>query len=277
MKKTVLITGASSGIGEACTRLFAQNDWNVIATMRNPSAKTDLGQLNGVLVTRLDVQDLDSIGQAIEAGLAKFGRIDVLVNNAGYGQYGLFESIPRTKIREQFEVNVFGVMDVTRAILPHFRHNQAGVIINVSSGAGIFTLPMISLYCASKFALEGFSEAQAYELASQNIVVKLVEPHGGVTSTSFNERAAKDQSKDRALKDYDEFEQRTSEAFGRMSAARMLSAEDVAKVIYGAATDGTDQLRYLVGNDTRGFIKARQEMSEQDYVTLMRSWFLPKM
>ena len=91
MKKTVLITGASSGIGEACARIFAQNDWNVVATMRNLSAKVDLSQLSGVFVTWLDVQELDSIGQAIEAGLAKFGRIDVLVNNAGYGQYGLFE------------------------------------------------------------------------------------------------------------------------------------------------------------------------------------------
>jgi hypothetical protein len=98
-----------------------------------------------------------------------------------------------------------------------------------------------------------------------------------VTSTSFNSRAARDESKDPSLKDYDEFVKRTSEAFARMSAARMLSAEDVAKVIYGAATDGTDQLRYLVGNDTRGFIKTRQEMSEQDYVKFMRSWFLPKL
>jgi len=163
---------------------------------------------------------------------------------------------------------------VTRGILPHFRSNKEGVIIKVGSGAGILTLPMISLYCASKFALEGFSKALAYELASQNIVVKLVEPHGGVASTSFNERSARDQAlRSRTMTN---LSQRPSDAFARMSAARMLSAEDVAKVIYGAATDGTDQLRYLVGNDTRGFIKARQEMSEQDYVTFMRSWFLPK-
>jgi NAD(P)-dependent dehydrogenase (short-subunit alcohol dehydrogenase family) len=276
MKKTVLITGASSGIGKATAEVFARNEWNVVATMRKLHTDRGLANSSGLLVTRLDVQDRDSIGQAIEAGLAKFGRIDVLVNNAGYGQYGLFEAIPREKVQEQFDVNVFGVMDVTRAILPHFRRNRAGVIINVSSGAGIFTLPMISLYCASKFALEGFSEALAYELASQNIVVKIVEPHGGVTGTSFNERSARDQAKDPSLKDYDEFVQRTNEAFARMSAARMLSAEAVAKVIYGAATDGTDQLRYLVGNDTRGFIKARQEMSDKDYVTFMRSWFLPK-
>jgi NAD(P)-dependent dehydrogenase (short-subunit alcohol dehydrogenase family) len=276
MKSTALITGASSGIGKATAETFLRNQWNVVATMRKPSADCGLPPSSGLLITRLDVQDRESIGQAIEAGLEKFGRIDVLVNNAGYGQYGLFEAIPREKVQEQFDVNVFGVMDVIRATLPQFRRNRTGVIINVSSGAGIFTLPMISLYCASKFALEGFSEALAYELASQNIIVKIVEPHGGVTGTSFNERSARDQSKDSLLKDYDEFVQRTGEAFARMSAARMLSAEDVAKVIYGAATDGTDQLRYLAGNDTRGFIKARQEMPEQDYVTFMRSWFQSK-
>ena len=110
-----------------------------------------------------------SVGMMVT--IARFGRIDALINNAGFGRYGLFEAIPREKIQEQFDVNVFGVMDVTRAILPHFRKNKGGMIVNVSSGAGIFTLPMISLYCATKYALEGFSESLAYELASQNIGV----------------------------------------------------------------------------------------------------------
>jgi NAD(P)-dependent dehydrogenase (short-subunit alcohol dehydrogenase family) len=233
--------------------------------------------MNDMLVTRLNVQDRDSIKQAIETGIARFGRIDALINNAGYGQYGLFEAIPREKIQEQFDVNVFGVMDVTRAILPHFRKNQGGLIINISSGAGIFTLPMISLYCASKFALEGFSEALAFELASQNIVVKLVEPHGGVTSTSFSERAGQDNADDASLTDYDNFVAHTKEAFANMTAARTTSADEVAKVIYDAATDGTDRLRYLVGDDSRGFIKARQELSDQDYVDFMRSRFQPKL
>jgi NAD(P)-dependent dehydrogenase (short-subunit alcohol dehydrogenase family) len=276
VKKTVLITGASSGIGNAAARLFESKDWNVVATMRSPTAGTDLVNLGDVLVTRLDVRDRDSIDQAIEAGIARFGRIDVLINNAGYGQYGLFEAIPREKIQEQFDVNVFGVMDVTRAILPHFRKNQAGMIINISSGAGIFTLPMISLYCSSKFALEGFSEALAYELASQNIVVKIVQPHGGVTSTSFSERAAQDHAEEASLTDYADFVARTNEAFAGMVAARAMSADDVAVAVYDAATDGTDRLRYPVGDDSRGFVKARRQMSDQDYVDFMRSRFLPR-
>jgi NAD(P)-dependent dehydrogenase (short-subunit alcohol dehydrogenase family) len=273
MKKTVLVTGASSGIGKAVARIFASSDWNVVATMRNPAREADLVNQGDVLVTRLDVKDRDSVDQAIGAGIARFGKIDALINNAGFGQYGLFEAIPREKVQEQFDVNVFGVMDVTRAILPHFRKNKTGLIINISSGAGIFTLPMLSLYCAAKFALEGFSEALAYELASQKIVVKIVEPHGGVTSTSFNERTAREFARDASLSDYDDFVTRTNEAFARMIAARSKSSDDVAQVIYDAATDGTDRLRYLVGDDSRGFIKARKEMSDQDYIDFMRSRF----
>src|SRR5438445_735070 len=149
-KKTALITGASSGFGKAAAKLFGENGWNVVATMRRPEAERELVGLDDMLVTRLDVQDQTSIAEAIEAGIARFGRIDALINNAGFGLFGLFEATPRAKVREQFDVNVFGVMDVTRSILPHFRENKGGLILNVSSGAGVFALPMISLYCASK-------------------------------------------------------------------------------------------------------------------------------
>lgn len=274
MKRTVLITGTSSGIGLAAAKRFAGSGWNVVATMRSPEKDTELGQIPDVLVTRLDVQDLDSMAPAIEAGIRRFGRIDALVNNGGYGQYGLLEALTREQIRAQFDVNVFGVMDLTRAILPHFRKNKGGTLINVSSGAGMFTLPMISMYCASKFALEGFSEAISYELASQNITVKLVTPHGGVTSTSFNARTAAGSASDSTLTDYNDFVDNTAKAFAAMTAASNMSSDDVAQVIYGAATDGSDQLRYLVGNDARGFVRARREMSEDDYIAFMRSHFV---
>jgi NAD(P)-dependent dehydrogenase (short-subunit alcohol dehydrogenase family) len=203
-KKTVLITGTSTGFGKASTRHFAAAGWNVVATQRSPQAETELVSLPSVLVTRLDVQDRGSIEQAIEAGIARFGKIDVLINNAGFGLFGVFESTPRAKLQEQFDVNVFGVMDVTRALLPHFRQQGAGVIINVSSGAGVFTLPLLSGYCASKFALEGFSEALSYELASQNIVVKIVEP-GGVISTNFGQRSGSEAGQTTPIADYEAF------------------------------------------------------------------------
>ncbi|BCP54628.1 short-chain dehydrogenase/reductase [Kaistia sp. 32K] len=273
MKQTVLVTGASSGIGQAAVRLFAGKGWNVVATMRNPERDADFAGLDDVLVARLDVEDQASIQSAIAAGIERFGRIDALVNNAGYGQYGLFEALPREVIQRQFDVNVFGVMDVTRAVLPHFRANRSGVVLNVSSGAGLFTLPLISLYCASKFALEGFSEALSYELASQNITVKLVIPHGGVAATRFSERSAEDFVTDPALADYDDFVARSNAAFAQMGSARTMTSADVAEVIFGAVTDGTDRLRYLVGDDARGFVKARRTLDDADYVEFMRSHF----
>ncbi len=272
MTKTVLITGTSSGIGRAVANHFANQGWNVIATMRTPGDGQGFFDKPNIYVARLDVQNQDTIKEAVDRGLERFGHIDVLVNNAGYGQYGIFEAIPREKIMEQFQVNVFGLMDVIRAVLPSMRKARQGVIINLSSGAGIFTLPMISLYCASKFAVEGFSEALSYELGALGITVKIIEPHGGVSDTNFNARSAADIAR-AGLGDYDAFIKRSSEAFAKMSAARSIDADDVAKAIYDAATDGTDRLRYLVGNDTRGFIKARAEMADQDYVAFMRAHF----
>lgn len=273
MSKTILITGASSGIGNASALLFAERGWNVIATMRNPERAADLQDSAKIFVTRLDVADRATIGPAVTAGLERFGTIDVLLNNAGYGLYGLFEATPREQILQQFDVNVFGVMDVIREVLPHMRAKHAGTIINVSSGAGIFTLPMISLYSASKFALEGFSEAVSYELASQNIVMKIVEPHGGITSTNFSERSAAEASATGELPDYDAFVARTNAIFETMRDARTLDAKDVAQVVYEAATDGTSRLRYRVGDENRDVIRAHDELSDEEYVAFMRSRF----
>jgi NAD(P)-dependent dehydrogenase (short-subunit alcohol dehydrogenase family) len=272
--RTVLITGASSGFGLSAARLFARQGWNVVATMRQPEAGAELAALGShVLVTRLDVQDPTSIDAAITAGIERFGRIDVLVNNAGFGLFGIFETTPREKIREQFDVNLFGVMDVTRALLPHLRAQRAGVVINVSSGAGVFGLPMISLYTASKFALEGFSESLSHELASQNIVVKIVEP-GGVVTTGFGPRSAAEASQQAAVPaDYDSFVAGTLQVFDGLRSARLATPEDVARVILEAASDGTDRLRYVATQDIEPLVKARRETSEDAYIALMRRTF----
>lgn len=273
MTQTVLMTGASSGLRKAAAGLSASNGWNVVATMRHPAAGRALGARRNVLVTRLDVRDPASIDEAIEAGISAFGRTDVVINNAGFGLFGVFEATPREKVREQFEVNVSGAMDVTRALLPHFRSNRAGVIVNVSSGAGVFTLPMISLYCASKFALEGFSEALTYELSPLGIAVKIVEP-GGVATTNFARRSGDEAGQIAAPPDYDDFVAATDVIFAGVRDEAPATEGDVAKVIYQAATDGSDRLRYVATTDILPLVQARRETSEQRYIALLRSRFM---
>jgi NAD(P)-dependent dehydrogenase (short-subunit alcohol dehydrogenase family) len=272
MSNTVLITGGSTGIGKTTALYFAEKGWNVIATMRTPEAAEGLGAQPNILITRLDVQDHASVKAAVETGIFHFGRIDGLINNAGFGLFGLFETTPPEKIQEQFDVNLFGLMDVTRAVLPHFRQNKSGIILNIGSGAGIFGLPMLSLYCASKFALEGFSEALSYELASQNIIVKMIEP-GGVVSTNFGRRSAAEAVQNDSIPDYSDFVAQTAALFAVLRVSRKASELDVAEVIYRAATDGTNQLRYVATADIEPLVRARRETSEPEYIAFMRSQF----
>lgn len=138
---TILITGASTGIGRATAELFHANGWNVVATMRNPAAGADLAELGNVIVERLDVTDHASIETAVAAGLERFGSIEVVFNNAGYGAYGPLEAFPMDRIERQFDTNVIGLLAVTKALIPHFRDNRAGTIVNVSSIGGQMTFP----------------------------------------------------------------------------------------------------------------------------------------
>lgn len=268
MSKTVLITGSSSGFGRDTALAFLREGWNVAATMRTPRE-----DLPGAFVPKLDVQDRSSIDSAVAATIERFGSLDVLVNNAGFGLFGVFEETPRERLVEQLDVNVLGVMDVTRAVLPQMRKQRSGVIVNVSSGAGVFALPMISAYSASKFALEGFSESLWYELAPLGIRVKIAEP-GGVTSTRFGERSAAEAAHARAIPDYAEFLQKAHATFERLRKSRALAtSEGVARGIFEAATDGTDQLRYVLSQDIAPLVSKRRESSEREYIEFMRGNF----
>lgn len=141
MAQTILITGASTGIGRATAEYFQQQGWNVIATMRTTEKGAELGELDNVLVTRLDVTDPASIAQAVAVGIEAFGRIDVLLNNAGYGAFGPLEAFPMENIRRQFDTNVIGLLETTKAMLPHMRQQQSGHIVNVSSMGGKIAFP----------------------------------------------------------------------------------------------------------------------------------------
>ncbi|MFN5458491.1 MAG: SDR family oxidoreductase [Bacteroidota bacterium] len=247
MNKTILITGASSGIGKESAKFFQSKGWNVIATMRNPDNENELKQLKNVLVTKLDVLDLTSIENAIKEGIQKFNKVDVLLNNAGYGAYGPLESFPRERILRQFNTNVIGLLDVTRAILPHFRKNKSGMIINVSSMGGKMTFPLGSLYHGTKFAVEGISESLRYEVEQFGGKVKIVEP--GAIATDFAGRSF-DFNHDENLKEYQNIVDKITSVFPQMiKNASPISV--VTKVIYEAATDGKNKLRYTAGKDAK--------------------------
>jgi short-subunit dehydrogenase len=247
MKQTILITGSSSGIGKETAKLFHTKGWNVIATMRNPEKETELNKLNDVLVNRMDVLDLDSIHNSIKEGIQKFGKIDVLLNNAGYGAYGPLESFPRERILRQFNTNVIGLLDVTRAILPHFRQNKSGLIINVSSMGGKMTFPLGSLYHGTKFAVEGISESLRYEVEQIGAKIKIVEP--GAIATDFAGRSF-DFNHDENLKEYQNIVTKITTVFPTMI-KNASPTSVVTKVIYEAATDGKNKLRYMAGNDAK--------------------------
>ncbi|MEZ4829830.1 MAG: SDR family oxidoreductase [Bacteroidia bacterium] len=266
MSKTILITGASSGIGKATAIHFQQQGWNVIATMRRPEKETELRGMENVQLEKLDVLDLASIHQAIENGISKFGKIDALVNNAGYGAYGPLESFPGENIVRQFNTNVIGLIDVTKAIIPHFRANKNGVIVNISSIGGQMTFALGSLYHGTKFAVEGISESLHYEMKEIGVKVKIVEP--GFIKTDFGGRSF-------------DFQTGEIEEYKPIIRALIKQWQDpnntvsppglVAEVIYEAVTDETNQLRYRAGDDAHYLLDSRKKMTDSEFFEMMNS------
>jgi NADP-dependent 3-hydroxy acid dehydrogenase YdfG len=269
MNKTILITGASSGIGKETAKLFQSKGWNVIATMRNPENETELKQLKNVLVTKLDVLDLDTIKTAFEEGFQKFGGIDVLLNNAGYGAYGPLETFSREKILRQFNTNVIGLLDVTKTVLPHFRQNKKGIVINISSIGGKLTFPLGSLYHGTKFAVEGISESLHYEMEQFGGQVKIIEP--GMIATDFAGRSF-DFSNDENIIEYQNIVGALMSAMPAM-VQHASPASIVAEVIFEAATDGKSQLRYTAGEDAKMLITNRQQYDDTTFIGGIKSQF----
>lgn len=248
MKKSVIITGCSSGIGKAAAIYFQQQGWNVVATMRSPEKETELNQLDNVLVERLDVTSKESIDFAIENAIRKFERIDVLINNAGVGIYSIFEEVDDQVIRESFEINVYGAMWVTRALLPHFRKNRAGRIINVTSTMPQVGSPLTTLYCATKKALEGLSDALYYELLPLGIRVILVQPGSTKTSISMQHQFPDQVSID----DYAPMLKKVVESFRhRFETEAIASPEEPAKIIFEASVSKSNKFRFVSGRDAK--------------------------
>ena len=268
--KTIVITGASSGIGLASAKYFAKQGWNVAATMRTPEKNTDLAELDSIKLYSLDVTDNKSIQTARDSILNDFSKIDVVLNNAGYGLAGPFEAASAEQIKRQFDTNVFGLMEVTRAFLPHFRANKAGLFLNVSSIGGLITFPLISLYHSTKWAVEGFSESLSYELAELGIGVKIIEP-GGV-ATDFGGRSM-DFAMPEALPDYQDMVTKFQTAMAA-SGLGASTAEFLAEGIYKAATDGKARLRYVIGPDAEQMYEMRKQVGDDAFMLGMRERML---
>ena len=267
MKKTVLITGSSTGIGKAAAIYFSHKDWNVAATMRSPEKHTELKALPNVKLYKLDVLDDATIQDTIESVRKDFGGIDVLVNNAGYGAVGAFESATKEQIQKQFDTNVFGLMNVCRAILPYFREKKDGTIINIASIGGRLTFPLYSLYHGTKWAVEGFSEALQYEVRDFNIKIRIIEP--GSIKTDFNGRS-QDFFKREGFTVYDNY---TKLVMGNVEKAvqQAPGPEVVAKKIFEAAITPGYKMRFPVGSNAPALLIMRRLLPDSWFSGIVRS------
>lgn len=240
--KTILITGASSGIGKATALYFANKGWQVFATMRNTADFHS--PTSNITALEMDVTNRESIQDCVQRVLKQTTPIDAIVNNAGYGAFGAFELSTPQRRQEMYDVNVFGLMNVIQAFLPHLRKNKSGVVINVSSIGGLMTYPLFSVYHSTKWAVEGFSESLYYELSKLGIRVKIVEP--GATKTDFASRSLV-VFDNLQINDYRTYQTKLQEK-AKNAFVKALEPEKIASTIFEAATDNTDKLRYPVGN-----------------------------
>ena len=262
MSHTIFITGSSTGLGRAAAKLFAGHGWTVFATMRSPEKDTELRDATGITVLPLDVTDRTQIAAAASRAI-ELGGVDVLFNNAGYGLAGPLEGATDEQLTRQLDTNLLGVIRTTQAFIPHFREKRAGLVITTTSIGGLVAFPFKSVYHATKWALEGWSESLAFELAPFNIRVKTVSP-GGI-KTDFGGRSL-DLASHPA---YGPYMQRVFDVFrDPKRALQQSSAEQIAEVVYEAATGDTDQLRHVAGDDAKALYTQRLEQGAESF----RKW-----
>lgn len=274
-KNTVLITGCSTGIGKLTAQTFQKKGWNVIATMRSAEKGEDLAALDNVQVMPLDVSDLSSVDACFRDVSSAYGRLDVVVNNAGQGGHALLEVTGDDFIHNMFETNVFGTMRVCRAAVPVMRKQKSGCLINVTSMAGYMGLPVETSYCASKFAIEGFTEALYWELRPLNIKVKSVAP-GAYMQTNFSENAHDDllaTGGDKLAAYTKKFRDHFMGAV-RREGGETANPQEVADQIYKCATEDTP-VSNPTGKDAQ-MIQGLIGASRADFLSKVEPLLLPK-
>lgn len=267
-QKVAIVTGSSSGIGQEIALTLARNDFLTYATMRNHLKGEYLKSIVDkeklpLKIAQLDVSKETSVKDAIESIAAQTTRIDIMVNNAGYGLVGAFEDLQMEEIKDQFETNLFGLIRTTQAVLPIMRKQRSGTIVNISSGAGRFGFPGGSVYVSTKFAVEGLSESISYELESFGIKVILIEP--GFVKTNFQQAMTRSQD---SHSPYSQMMQKSAAVSNQLFQSGS-APELVAKVVLKAINTPNPNLRYLVGKDVEEWVKSKESMTDAEFHNLM--------
>jgi NAD(P)-dependent dehydrogenase (short-subunit alcohol dehydrogenase family) len=275
-----LVTGCSSGIGYSASLMFARNGFHTYASMRNMRKSTIIQQIANrealpLEVIQLNVNNSLSVKNAIEDIISEKGRIDVLVNNAGYGLIGPIEDISIEELKAQFETNLFGVFRVIQQVLPTMRtQKEGGRIINVSSIGGILGYPFSTAYCSTKFALEGLSESMSYEVEPFDIKVILIEPAFVISDFHNNAKIVARANKTDNSPSYTQTMNRMFEKYKQVVEEYKISAEEVAKVILNAALSANPEQRYLVGRYSETMMGEKRTMSDAQSHNMMESQLL---
>jgi NAD(P)-dependent dehydrogenase (short-subunit alcohol dehydrogenase family) len=279
-QSVALVTGSSSGIGFETALLLARNGFNTYASMRNLEKSKNITEIANreklpLQVVQLDVKDDKSVKEAIDKiVVAENQRIDILINNAGYGLLGALEDLSIEEIKAQFETNLFGVVRVTQEVLPFMRKQNNGIIVNISSVGGVIGIPGLSAYHSTKFALEGLSESISYELEPFGIRVVIIEP-GFVRTNIMNSSIIAKKASDRKSPYFSSIQQLEKSFKSAMENTSASSPpEEVAKVILQAVTSERPKLRYAVGNDASSIIQTKTTMSDTEFRSLIKQQFI---
>ncbi len=266
-QKAIFITGSSSGLGRAAAKLFASKGWKVIASMRDPKKEKEPGNISGVTLMALDVTDPHEIESVAEQVIAS-GGVDVVFNNAGYGLAGALEALSDEQIVRLVNTNMLGTIRTTKAFIPHFREKRAGLFINTTSLGGLVAFPFNSIYHATKWAIEGWSESMAFELNQFGIGIKTIEP-GGIRTDFFSRSLDTGQ--------HPAYDALVNKFMGTITDPKQMetysSPEQIAEVVYEAATDGKDQLRYVAGADAKAIYAMRLQLGEEAFRKAMAQQF----
>ena len=271
-QKVAVVTGSSTGIGYETSLILARNGFLTYATMRNLNKSESIESITTkenlpIHIKQLDVTDGTSVKNAVEAISSETGRIDLLVNNAGYGLNGAFEDLAMDEIKAQYETNLFGLIRTTQAVLPIMRRQKSGTVINISSGVGRFGLPGSSAYVSTKFAVEGLSESMSYELEPFGIKVVLVEP--GVIKTNFVDGMVIARKSQDPKSPYSQIIQKMVTGLEEMM-KNGSSPDLVAKVVLNAAINENPSLRYLAGNDVEQLLESKRMMPDEEFYKMMK-------